>query len=153
MEKVKERKKPFFYVAIIFLIYLLLFFLSTTGCDKTDIKTVVKNKFTSEDEMDAAVEVVKNFFDYLESGEYDKAYELLNSEDKNRHSFDEFEKDLKTVTKIIDIEINWVEVKNNTAKVGIDLTDIYDNEEKVYKDMVVSLIKEEDGKWGINYWD
>ena len=42
---------------------------------------------------------------------------------------------------------------NNIAEVGFDLIDSYDNEEKAYKDLVVSLIKEEDGSWKINFWD
>jgi len=45
-----------------------------------------------------------------------------------------------------------VEIKNNIANVGIDLTDLYDGEEKVYKDLIVSLLKGEDGSWGINFW-
>ncbi len=58
---------------------------------------------------------------------------------------------MKNVTKITKIEINWVEVKNNVALVCIDLYDTYDGEEKIFKDIIVSLIKEND-EWKINFW-
>jgi hypothetical protein len=78
---------------------------------------------------------------------------MISTQDKSTHNMDDFKKELENVTQIVDIEINWVEVKNNIADVGIDLVDTYDNEEKVYKDLVVSLVKEEDGSWKINFWD
>ena len=40
------------------------------------------------------------------------------------------------------------------AVVGIDLIDTYDNEEKMYKDIRVSLLKDkEDNAWKINFWN
>ena len=58
------------------------------------------------------------------------------------------------MTDIVSIEINWVEIRNNVAVVGIDLIDTYDNEEKIYKDIRVSLLKDkEDSAWKINFWN
>ena len=57
------------------------------------------------------------------------------------------------ITDIVAVEINWVEVKNNIALVGIDIVDSYDGGEKMYKDIEVSLIKEEDESWKIVFWN
>ena len=128
--------------------------LQLSGCSKkVDIKTIVQNKLSGEDEMNAAVGVVDDFFSNLKSGNLEESFNLISSQDKLAHDLDDFKKELENVTQITDIKMNWVEVKNNVADVGIDLSDSYDNEEKVYKDIVVSLVKEEDGSWKINFWD
>ena len=153
-DKIKIKKRIYLNIAVIFIVLFLLTLFFSSGCSsRTDIKTLVKNKLTSEDDMNIAVSIVENFFNYLKSEEYDKAYELLSAKDKDKHDFTEFEEELKNVTRIVEVEINWVEVKNNIANVGIDLIDIYDDEEKVYKDLIISLIKDEDGSWGINFWN
>jgi hypothetical protein len=66
---------------------------------------------------------------------------------------EDFKKEFLSVTKVVSIEINWVEVKNNIATVGIDMTDTYDGEEKIYKDMLISLVKDKDESWKINFWN
>jgi len=153
-DEIKIKKRIYLNIAVIFIVLFLLTLFFLSGCSsRTDIKTLVKNKLTSEDDMNIAVSVVENFFNYLKSEEYDKAYELLSAKDKAKHDFTEFEEELKNITRIVEVEINWVEVKNNIANVGIDLIDIYDDEEKVYKDLIISLIKDEDGSWGINFWN
>ena len=152
--KINTRKNIFLKTLIIFTILFFIAVFLSCGCSsKTDIKTIVKNKLTSEDDMEKTVSIVEDFFNYLKSEDYQKAYELLSVKDKERHDFAAFQEELKNVTTIIKVETNWVEVKNNIANVGIDLIDIYDNEEKVYKDLIVSLVKEEDGSWGINFWN
>lgn len=138
------------------LIFLLTFaiLVSSGGCSrKADIETVIKNKLSGDDKMNAAISVVDNFFKALIAENIDEAYNLISSSNKKNHSIADFKKELKNVTRIIEVKINWVEIKNNIANVGIDLVDSYDNEEKVYKDLVVSLVKEEDGNWKINFWD
>jgi predicted RNA-binding protein with PUA domain len=137
---------------IILLIMVLAFPLA--GCSKkVDMTTLLKNKLSGEDAMNAAVVVVDDFFRNLKSGNLEESFNLISSQDKLTHGINDFKKELENVTQIVDIEINWVEVKNNIADVGIDLVDSYDNEEKVYKDIVVSLVKEEDESWKINFWD
>jgi hypothetical protein len=37
--------------------------------------------------------------------------------------------------------------------VEIDLIDYYDGEEKIYKDILVSLIKDENESWKIKFWN
>ncbi len=140
------------FVFMIFLVFL--FFIVFTSCTQyQEIKNSIVHKFTHEEEMDNAVEVVKNFFDALIGKDYDSAYEYICSEDKEYKTLEDFNNDLGSVTGIVSIEINWVEIKNNIAVVGIDLTDFYDGEEKMYKDIEVSLVKEENGSWKIKYWD
>jgi hypothetical protein len=140
-------------VCLSMLIIMVLIF-SLIGCSrKVDVKTLLKNKLSGEDSMNSAVTVVDNFFKNLKSGNIEDSFNLISSQDKKTHDINDFKKELENVTKIVSIEINWVEVKNNIADVGIDLVDSYDSEEKVYKDMVVSLVKEEDGSWKINFWD
>ena len=153
-------EKNYFSKAKSILVYLIIFllifsFMSLLTCcsKRVDIKTLLKNKLSRDDEMNAAVGIVDKFFKALEAENMDEAFKLISSKDKTNHNFNEFKKEFRNVTKIIEIEINWVEVKNNIANVGIDLVDSYDNEEKVYKDLVVSLIKEKDGSWKINFWD
>lgn len=140
------------FVFIIFLVFLCS--IVFTSCTQyQEIKNSIVRKFAHEEEMDNAIEVVKNFFDALIGKDYDSAYGYICSEDKKYRTLEDFNNDLGNVTDIISIEINWVEVKNNIAVVGIDLTDFYDGEEKMYKDIEVSLVKEENGSWKIKYWD
>jgi len=139
---------------LLIMLFILALAFSLAGCSKkVDIKTIVKNKLSGEDAMNAAVAVVDDFFKNLKSGNLVESFNLISSQDKINHDINDFKKELENVTQIVDIEINWVEVKNNISDVGIDLTDSYDNEEKVYKDIIVSLVKEEDGSWKINFWD
>ena len=139
---------------LLIMLFILALAFSLAGCSKkVDIKTIVKNKLSGEDAMNAAVAVVDDFFKNLKSGNLGESFNLISSQDKINHGINDFKKELENVTQIVDIKINWVEVKNNIADVGIDMTDSYDNEEKVYKDIVVSLVKEEDGSWKINFWD
>ena len=139
---------------LLIMLFILALAFSLAGCSKkVDIKTIVKNKLSGEDAMNAAVAVVDDFFRNLKSGNLEESFNLISSQDKITHDINDFKKELENVTQIVDIKINWVEVKNNIADVGIDLSDSYDNEEKVYKDLVVSLVKEEDGSWKINFWD
>ncbi|MCE5329357.1 hypothetical protein LLG07_03360 [bacterium] len=150
--------KTYFTKNRLITVWLIIFLFGSmsllAGCStKVDIKTLIKSRLSGDNEMNAAVTVVDNFFKFLIAGNTDKAYSLISSKDKKSHNPDDFKKELKNVTEIVEIEINWVEVKNNIANVGIDLTDNYDDEEKVYKDLIVSLVKEEDGNWKINFWD
>jgi hypothetical protein len=139
---------------LLIMLFILISVFSLPGCSKkVDIKTIVKNKLSGEDAMNAAVAVVDDFFKNLKSGNLEESFKLISSQDKITHDLNDFKKEMKNVTQIVNIKINWVEVKNNIADVGVDLSDIYDNEEKVYKGIVVSLVKEEDGSWKINFWD
>lgn len=140
-------------VCLIVIVILVLAF-PLAGCSKkVEMTTLLKNKLSGEDAMNAAVAVVDDFFRNLKSGNLEESFNLISSQNRLTHDINDFKKELENVTQIVDIEINWVEVKNNIADVGIDLVDSYDNEEKVYKDIVVSLVKEEDGSWKINFWD
>jgi hypothetical protein len=151
--KIKNKKGISPGLLLIFIILAVIFFLLSACSNKTDIKALLKDKLKKNDEMSIAVSVVEDFFDYIKDEKYEKAYDFLSSKDKEKHSPEEFEEEFKNVTQITSFEIKWVEVKNNIANVGMDLTDFYDNDEKVYKDLTVSLLKEEDGSWGINFWN
>lgn len=138
------------------LIVVLLTVFSLFGCSYQGYqkaKDFVVSKFSSERQMKEAVTVVESFFAALMEKDYETAYKYISTKDKNQRSFDDFKNEFRNVTDIVSVEAKWVEVKSNIAIVGIDLVDSYDGEEKVYKDIEVSLVKEEDGNWKINFWD
>jgi len=138
-----------------FIIFILLFLcMNFSACTLfSGAKDFFTDKFFTEDEMDEVVGVVEAFFGLLMDKNYSEAYEYISSGDKLQGSLEDFSKEFINVTDIISIRINWVEIKSNIATVGIDLTDCYDGEEEVYRDMEVSLIKEEDNSWKIVFWE
>ncbi len=144
---------PTFIMAVLVLLILtpgVLF----GGCGIIDNgRVLVAERFSSDKEMDAAVETVNIFFDLLIEKNYSEAYKYLSSEDTSNGSEQDFIVEFSDITDIITVEINWVEVKNNIALVGIDIVDNYDGGEKMYKDIEVSLIKEEDESWKIVFWN
>ena len=133
---------------------LLSFCLFLTSCTQLGtLKDNILNKFTNSKEEESAVKVVDDFFNALVGKKYEVAFQdIYNPEGKK--SFDDFKNELAGMTDIVSIDINWVEIRNNVAVVGIDLIDTYDNEEKMYKDIRVSLLKDkEDNAWKINFWN
>ncbi len=142
--------KKIIFLTITAMILVLMFF-NISCSDGEDGPNKLFSRFQSEDRMDAAVETVESFFQAFIEDDYRKAYGHISNDDRSVYSFDDFEKECKDVTEIIGFKVNWVEVKNNIAIVGIDITDLYDGSEKLYKDVEVSLIDEE-GIWKINFW-
>lgn len=145
----KMFKKRIILALISFLAILMFFNGSCSNGFSLDNKLFPR--FRSEERMDAAVETTESFFQALRDKDHEKAYDLISDKDKAAHSFDDFEKELRDVTEIMAFKVNWVEVRNNIALVGIDITDYYDGSEKLYKDLEISLIDEED-TWKINFW-
>jgi hypothetical protein len=138
-----------------FLLVLILFLcINFSACTlSSNIKSFFKEKFSVEAEMNEVVEIVDVFFNLLIDKDYEGAYWYISSRDKSQKNLEGFKDEFKDVTDIVSININWVEIKNNIAVVEMDLTDSYDGEEKVFKDIEVSLIKEEDGDWKIVFWN
>ena len=149
--------------AIIIILSSLTFL---TGCEKiTGFKNDILDRFNSEKQSEAAVAVVSQFFNFLIAQDYDSAYALIYvlseptetpetpETPESPKTLEDFKKEFLSVTKIVSFEINWVEVKNNIAIVGIDMIDTYDGEEKIYKDIQVSLVKDKDESWKINFWN
>jgi hypothetical protein len=125
-----------------------------SGCTFfSNAKDFFIDKFTIDDEIEEITEIVDEFFNLLIDKEYEKAYEYISSKDKSVSSSEDFSNEFKDVTNIVSIDIKWVDIKNNLAVVGIDLTDSYDGEEKVFKEIEVSLLREEDESWKIVFWD
>ena len=150
-------------LAILIILSSLVFL---TGCEKiTGIKNDILDRFNSEKQSEAAVAVVSQFFNFLIAQDYDSAYALiyilpemsetpeLPETPESTKTINDFKKEFLSVTKIVSVEINWVEVKNNIAIVGIDMIDTYDGEEKIYKDIQVSLVKDKNESWKINFWN
>ena len=136
------------------IIFLTIISLLSVGCSTIDSgKYLISEKLSSEDEMDEAVEAVDKFFGFIMEKDYREAYKYISSKDRNEKSEQDFISEFSDVTDIVKIEINWVEVNNNIGTVGMDLMDTYDGEQKMYKDIEVSLIKEEDGSWKIVFWN
>ncbi len=154
--KLKKKKYNFLALAArnIFLAIIILFLSgSLCSCDTySDIKRSVVNRFSAEDDMDEAVELVNEFFNLLSDKNFEEAYQYLSNGDKRKGDVEDFCNEFKNVTDIVSIDVKWVEIKNNIVVVCIDLTDFYDGEEKVFKDIEVSLVKEEDEEWKIAFW-
>lgn len=119
----------------------------------SNIKSFFTERFSIEDDVKDITEVLNSFFDLVEDNNYQSAYEYLSSGDKSQGTLEDFKQDFANVTDIIYININYVEVNNDTAVAGIDITDSYDGEEKIYKNMAVSLVREEGGSWKIVFWN
>jgi hypothetical protein len=137
----------FLSAIVIFLVF------SICACDTlSGLKRSVVNRFSAEDDMDEAIEAVNEFIDLLSEKDFEEAYDYLSSKDKLRGSEEDFYNEFKNVTDIVSIDVKWVEVKNNIAVVCIDLTDFYDGEEKVFEDIEVSLVRE-DEEWKIAFWE
>lgn len=136
------------------LVLILFLCINFSGCTlSSNIKSFFRGKISDESEKDEVVEIVKIFFNLLVDKDYEEAYGYISNKDKSRSNLEDFSGEFKNVTDIVSINIKWVEVKNNIAVVGMDLTDSYDGEEKLFKDIEVSLIKEEDGDWKIVFWN
>lgn len=137
---------------LIIVLALALFFIF--GCSTAEKgKEFISEKLSSDDEMDAAIDVVESFFELIMEEDYGQAYRLISKSDREEKAEQEFISEFEDVTDIVKVEINWVEINNNIGTVGIDLIDTYDGEQKMYKDIEVSLIKEEDGSWKIVFWE
>lgn len=154
MAKYKNIESGRIFILMMVLLLILPSGILYGGCGIIDDgRVLVNERFSSDKEMDAAVETVDIFFNLLMGKNYREAYKYLSSEDKSSRSEQDFIMEFSDITDIVTIEINWVEVKNNIALVGIDIIDNYDSEEKMYKDIEVSLIKEEDESWKIVFWN
>lgn len=154
MAKYKNIESGRIFILMMVLLLILPSGILYGGCGIIDDgRVLVNERFSSDKEMDAAVETVDIFFNLLMEKNYREAYKYLSSEDKSSRSEQDFIMEFSDITDIVTIEINWVEVKNNIALVGIDIIDNYDSEEKMYKDIEVSLIKEEDESWKIVFWN
>jgi len=143
------------YLTGLLIAFICLFFafFTFTGCEKIDeLRYDITSRFGSGEEADKAVKVVKDFFEALIADDLDLAYEFVYNPENSTQTFDAFKKELEDTTQIIKVEINWVEVKNNIAIVGVDLMDTYDGEEKIYKDLEISLVKNGNQEWKINFW-
>lgn len=138
------------------MVLILVIFLcfSIPGCTFfSNAKDFFTDRFTIEDEIEEVTEIVDEFFSLLIGKEYEKAYEYISSKDKSGNSPEDFSNEFKDVTDIVSIDIKWVDIKNNLAVVGMDLTDSYDGEEKVFKEIEVSLLREDDESWKIVFWE
>lgn len=154
MAKYKNIESGRIFILMMALLLILPSGILYGGCGIIDDgRVLINERFSSDKEMDAAVETVDIFFNLLMEKNYREAYKYLSSEDKSSRSEQDFIMEFSDITDIVTIEINWVEVKNNIALVGIDIIDNYDSEEKMYKDIEVSLIKEEDESWKIVFWN
>ena len=151
------RAKKIFSTALVSIAIMLMLLTSIvflTGCEKiAGLKNDVLGRFSSEKQSDSAVAIVNQFFNFLIVQDYDSAYTLVYTQSESPNTMEDFKKEFLSVTKIVSVEINWVEIKNNIAIVGIDMIDTYDGEEKIYKDIQVSLVKDKDESWKINFWN
>jgi len=139
--------------AMIFLAIFLLCLVFTSCQQVQQTKDFITSKFSSDKEIDEVIEVVNEFFNMLMEKDYDSAYKYIYIDGEKNNTLDNFKKEMGNVTDIVSIDINSVEIKNNIALVEIDLIDYYDGEEKIYKDILVSLVKDENESWKIKFWN
>ncbi|MDZ7837794.1 MAG: NTF2-like N-terminal transpeptidase domain-containing protein [Actinomycetota bacterium] len=66
-----------------------------------DLERNIINRFTSEESLDRAVETTQDFFDALMAKDYQQAYQMISSQDKQDHSYDQFVQEFDDVTDII----------------------------------------------------
>jgi hypothetical protein len=157
MEKAVKIKN-YLLAAIIFGL-LLSCIPGLTACEQINgLKDKVFNSFNSKASQDEAVIAVKGFFEAVVADDLDEAFKYVyipqaEGVNKDAKTSDDFKKEFNSITKIVSFEINRVEVKNNIAMVNVDLIDTYDGEEKIYKDMQVSLVKDSEETWKINFWE
>ncbi len=150
----KIYKNKILTLRILVIILAIFLCLNFSGCTFfSNVKSFFTDKFSVDEEIEEVTEIVNTFFDLLIDKEYKKAYEYISSKDKSGNSPEDFFDEFKDVTDIVSIDIKWVDIKNNLAVVGMDLTDSYDGEEKVFKEIEVSLLREDDESWKIVFWD
>ena len=143
-----------YFMAAIAIAVILLAIMAFSGCSMiTDFKDNIVSRINKSDTEKAAVQTVQEFFDAVIESDYERAYSYIYTEKQAARTFKDFEDEFKDVTSIIEVQSKWIEVKNNIAVVGIDLIDTYDGEEKIYKDIEVSLIKDSADNWKINFWN
>lgn len=139
--------------AIVILICFLMIFFIFNGCDRIlDFKDNIFSRFTSEKDQNSAVETVDVFLNHIVNRELEQAYDYIYIREDSKKDMDDFISEFSAVTQIISFEINRVEVENNIAVVEVDLIDTYDNEKKLYKDLKISLVKDDNDEWKINFW-
>jgi len=156
MKNISFKNHKYITLLVRSFLLVLIFFLciNFSACTiSSNIKSFFKEKFSDEAKKNEVVKIVDVFFNLLIDKDYEEAYGYISNRDKSKKSLEDFSNEFKNVTDIVSINKNWVEIKNNIAVVGMDLTDSYDGEEKVFKDIEVSLIKEEDGDWKIVFWN
>ncbi len=160
--KIKKIKKLYgpkrIFITTLLTVVIMLTLLSSlvflSGCEKiTGFKNDILDRFNSEKQSDKAVAIVNQFFNFLIVQDYESAYALVYAYTESPKTIGDFKQEFLNITKIVSIEINWVEIKNNIAIVGVDMIDTYDGEEKIYKDIQVSLVKDKDESWKINFWN
>jgi len=150
----KRYKNKILTPRILLIILVIFLCLNFSGCTFfSNVKSFFIDKFSVDEEIEEVTEIVNAFFDLLIDKEYEKAYEYLSREDRSMGDAEDFSDEFKDVTDIVSIDIKWVDIKNNLAVVGMDITDSYDEEEKVFKDVEVSLLREEDESWKIVFWN
>jgi hypothetical protein len=140
-------------VRILLAVLVVFLCVSSSACAMIgNIKSFFTERFSIEDDVKEITVILDSFFHLIEGEDHEGAYEYLSSGDRSHGTLEDFKQDLANVTDIISVTINYIEVNNDVAVAGIDITDSYDGEEKIYKDIEVSLVREEDGIWKIVFW-
>lgn len=138
-----------FIKALILIVFPILLTCFISCSSVGDLRSSLNEAFFDEELADSAVNTVELFLDSVMEKDFDSAFGLIKKDGK---TIDDFKEEFSDVTDIISYEINWVEVKNNVAEVGIDIMDSYDGTEKIYKDLIVSLVREGESDWKIAFW-
>ena len=96
-------------------------------------------------------EVVVLFMDDIVKGDFESAYQYIETLDKEQGGVGKFISEADSMLKIVGYRIISVSEDKFLAEVTMNLTTEYEGKKKTTTDFVVTLVKEEED-WKIDYW-
>lgn len=121
----------------IFLFILIIAFFPSCSREKTNI--VEPN------------EVVVLFMDDIVKGDFQSAYQYIETPDKEQGGIGRFVSESDSMLKVVDYEIVSVKQDKFLAEVTLNLTTEYEGKRKTATGVIITLVKEEEN-WKIDYW-
>ncbi|MCL5986974.1 MAG: hypothetical protein M1371_10520 [Actinobacteria bacterium] len=123
----------------IFVFLLILIITFSPSCSREKAKIVEPD------------EVVVLFMDDTIKGDFQSAYNYIETADKGQGGIGKFVSEADSMLKVVDYEIVSVKQDKFLAEVKINLTTEYEGKRKTVTDVIITLVKEEDD-WKIDYW-
>jgi len=96
-------------------------------------------------------EVVVSFMDDIIKGDFESAYQYIETLDKGQGGIGKFVSEADSMLKVVSYEVISVNKDKFLAEVNINLTTEYEGKKKTTTDVIVTLVKEEED-WKIDYW-
>jgi len=96
-------------------------------------------------------EVVVSFMDDIVKGDFQDAYQYIETPDKGQGGIGRFTSESDSMRKVVDYEVVSVKQDKFLAEVTLNLTTEYEGKRKTVTGVVIKLVKEEED-WKIDYW-